>query len=164
MVGKADGDQSSQSDKVIPMQPQERPRDAKSQLSEFLKSRIDHVQLHYHDFLAELTFLQGGGLMNEYDSWRRQPTQELMQALCSGHLDAEDLNKISDLMSGHLTVHQMFPVDADSTQNDNAEDSDEDIDVSLTSSKDYLICEMQSTFLLRRHFFCRALSMKPLSH
>ncbi len=122
---------SSETVPSIPVPSQEDTEDQKKQLLTFLKQRVDNVQLHYHDFLAELTYLQGGGLISEFDSWRRQRTQELMQALCSGHLDGEDLNKIGNFMSGHLPIHFMFPVEVDATHNgDSDEDSDDGVDVS----------------------------------
>ncbi|VDN09493.1 unnamed protein product, partial [Dibothriocephalus latus] len=100
---------------------------ARRNLLDFLKKRLSHVQLHYHEFIAELAYLQGGGLLTEFDSWRRQRPQELMHALCSGHLDAEDLNIISSFVSGYLPFHEIFPVEADQTALDNPEtDSDED--------------------------------------
>ncbi|KAL5108649.1 Helicase domino [Taenia crassiceps] len=92
-----------------------------------LKKRLNCVKLHYHEFLAELTYLQGGGLLTEFESWRRDRPQDLMHALFSGHLDADDLNEISAFMSGHLPMHEMFPTHVDSSQADDMDDdSDED--------------------------------------
>uniref|UniRef100_A0A5K3FAE4 Helicase C-terminal domain-containing protein n=2 Tax=Mesocestoides corti TaxID=53468 RepID=A0A5K3FAE4_MESCO len=101
----------------------------KTKIIALLKNKLNSIQLHYHEFLAELTYLQSGGLLTDFDSWRRKRPQELMHALCSGHLDSEDLNKISDFMSGNLQMHEMFPVEVSTTQVDDVdEESDDDID------------------------------------
>ncbi|CDI98275.1 helicase [Echinococcus multilocularis] len=101
--------------------------DSKVKVVAFLKKRLNRVKLHYHEFLAELTYLQGGGLLTDFESWRRDRPQDLMHALFSGHLDADDLNGISAFMSGHLPMHEMFPIHVDSSQVDDMDDdSDED--------------------------------------
>ncbi|VDM31077.1 unnamed protein product [Hydatigera taeniaeformis] len=103
--------------------------DSRSKVAAFLKQRLARVKIHYHEFLAELTYLQGGGLLTEFELWRRDRPQDLMHALFSGHLDGDDLNAISAFMSGHLPMHEMFPVHIDSSQADDVDDdSDEDFE------------------------------------
>lgn len=104
--------------------------DSKGEVIAFLKKRLNRVKLHYHEFLAELTYLQGGGLLTEFESWRRDRPQDLMHALFSGHLGSDDIDEISAFMSGHLPMHEMFPIHVDSSQADDMDDdSDEDFDV-----------------------------------
>ncbi|CAH8442374.1 unnamed protein product [Schistosoma turkestanicum] len=74
-----------------------------------LRDLLHVVQSSYHEDVVELNFIQTGSLLIEFYEWRRKKTQELMQALCSGHLDPEDLSLISDYMSGHVTSDAIFP-------------------------------------------------------
>nr|CDS31584.1 helicase [Hymenolepis microstoma] len=104
--------------------------DSKSKVVGYITKRINNIERHYHEFLSEFTYLQSGGILNEYESWRRSMPQDLMYALCSGHLDADDLNKIGSFISGQLPMYEIFPVAMDINQADeqDADDSDEDFD------------------------------------
>ena len=113
--------------------------DSKEKVIAFLNKKLENVQMHYHEFLAELAYLQGGGLLTEFEFWRRSRPQDLMHALLSGHLDGDDLKKIGAFMSGQLPIHEMFPVHVDSSQVDNAdEDSDDDFDVCAMLTKSFI--------------------------
>lgn len=109
--------------------------DSKSKVIDYITKRINDIERHYHEFLSEFTYLQSGGILNEYESWRRSMPQDLMHALCSGHLDADDLHKIGSFMSGQLPMHEIFPIAKDNNQADeqDADDSDEDFDVCFVS-------------------------------
>ncbi|KAK4472694.1 hypothetical protein MN116_003923 [Schistosoma mekongi] len=74
-----------------------------------LRQLLHTIQSSYHEDVVELNFIQSGSLLIEFYEWRRKKTQELMQALCSGHLDPEDLSLVSDYMSGHVTSDAIFP-------------------------------------------------------
>ncbi|CAH8472299.1 unnamed protein product [Schistosoma bovis] len=74
-----------------------------------LRELMRVVQSSYHEDVVELNFIQSGSLLIEFYEWRRKKTQELMQALCSGHLDPEDLSLVSDYMSGHVNSDAIFP-------------------------------------------------------
>ncbi|XP_018648129.1 putative helicase [Schistosoma mansoni] len=75
----------------------------------YLRELLHVVQSSYHEDVVELNFIQSGSLLIEFYEWRRKKTQELMQALCSGHLDPEDLSLVSDYMSGHVNSDAIFP-------------------------------------------------------
>ncbi|KAF7256965.1 hypothetical protein EG68_06353 [Paragonimus skrjabini miyazakii] len=81
----------------------------RSALIDLLNRKIQEVQAVYHEDLVELNFIQSGALLIDFPSWRRKKSQELMQALCSGHLDPEDLALISRFMSGHVRSEEFFP-------------------------------------------------------
>ncbi|KAF8569642.1 hypothetical protein P879_00459 [Paragonimus westermani] len=82
---------------------------SRSALIDLLNRKIQEVQAAYHEDLVELNFIQSGALLIDFPSWRRKKSQELMQALCSGHLDPEDLALISRFMSGHVRSEEFFP-------------------------------------------------------
>ncbi|KAH8853060.1 Helicase domino [Schistosoma japonicum] len=81
----------------------------RDRVSYYLRQLLHTVQSSYHEDVVELNFIQSGSLLIEFYEWRRKKKQELMQALCSGHLDPEDLSLISDYMSGHVTSDAIFP-------------------------------------------------------
>ncbi|VDP89554.1 unnamed protein product [Echinostoma caproni] len=78
-------------------------------LAKCIRKRLDLIQRCYHEELAELSFIQSGALLIDFHGWRSRRSQELMQALCSGHLDPEDLSLISDYMSGRIAPESFFP-------------------------------------------------------
>jgi hypothetical protein len=45
---------------------------------------------NYFDHLTECFFLQNGGGLMDYYSWRKRPTPQLVHFLKSGRLDSDD--------------------------------------------------------------------------
>ncbi|CAH8829649.1 unnamed protein product [Trichobilharzia szidati] len=101
----------------------------------FLRELCGTVQSSYNEDIVELNFIQSGSILIEFYKWRRRNTQELMQALCSGHLDPEDLALVSGFMSGHISSDAVFPpygavypsLCPQSTQDHDSEDEDDEI-------------------------------------
>ncbi|OON13340.1 protein, SNF2 family [Opisthorchis viverrini] len=83
-------------------------RAVRSRISEYVLERLQRLQAAYHEDLAELSFIQSGSLLVDFPPWKRKKSQELMQALCSGHLDPEDLALIGSFMSGKVTPDDFF--------------------------------------------------------
>lgn len=137
--------------------------DSKSKVISYINQRINNLRRHYHEFLSEFTYLQSGGILNEYESWRCSMPQDLMHALCSGHLDADDLNKIGSFMSGQLPMHEIFPVAIDSTQGDDVdEESDEDFDVSYIFLSQFAI--FSNFGISKMHMIAVLESNRRISH
>ncbi|THD22460.1 Helicase domino [Fasciola hepatica] len=81
----------------------------REELASSIRARLDFIQRTYHEELVELSFIQSGALLIDFHGWRSRRSQELMQALCSGHLDPDDLSLISDYMSGRISADVFFP-------------------------------------------------------
>lgn len=99
-----------------------------------LNNFIRVVQSGYHEDVVELNFIQSGSLLIDFYSWRNKKSQELAQALCSAHLDPEDLSMINSFLNGHISSNVFFPFHGlkNSHTHDTSsdtDDSDDDIDV-----------------------------------
>ncbi|VDQ17172.1 unnamed protein product [Trichobilharzia regenti] len=109
--------------------------EGRNTLASFLRELCGTVQSSYHEDIVELNFIQSGSILVEFYEWRRRNTQELMQALCSGHLDPEDLALVSGFMSGHISSDAVFPpcgavhpsLCPQSTQDHDSEDEDDEV-------------------------------------
>lgn len=103
--------------------------ETRDKLLNTLNCRIRAVQASYHEDLAELSFIQSGSLLIDFPSWKKKRPQELMQALCSGHLDPEDLSMISSFISGNISPEEFFcnsTAPAGKSDRNSDDDSDDD--------------------------------------
>ncbi|CAH8441587.1 unnamed protein product [Heterobilharzia americana] len=120
-----------------------------------IREVLSTVQSFYHEDVVELNFIQSGSLLIEFYEWRRKNTQELMQALCSGHLDPEDLALVSEFMSGHISGDVVFPPNGSFNpslppQLTLEHDSEDDDDERRLDENSLLKCAMEEVNVFKR--------------
>ena len=54
------------------------------------RKKMRKLKYKYREHLTELFYLQGGGNLVEFNSWKRTPTHPLLQFLEGSKLDSED--------------------------------------------------------------------------
>ncbi|CAH8669868.1 unnamed protein product [Dicrocoelium dendriticum] len=94
--------------------------------ADLFKRRLRWIQAAYHEDLVELSFIQSGSLLIDFPPWKLKKSQELIQALCSGHLDAEDLALIGGFMSGEVAADEFFPLGSAASSSQSVFDGESD--------------------------------------